>query len=90
MSKDRVVATYYVETPLSLQRAAEVIAGEQSTGTFTAVPGETEEVKDRHAARIELVEELDEAGAPALPGAAVPPGHDGRYRRGGSRCRSRC
>ncbi|WNQ13607.1 ribulose-bisphosphate carboxylase large subunit family protein [Paenibacillus aurantius] len=82
MSKDRVVATYYVETPFSLQRAAEVIAGEQSTGTFTAVPGETEEVKDRHAARIELVEELDEAGAPALPGAAVPPGHDGRFRRG--------
>lgn len=36
---ERVLAEYFVETPWTLARAAEVIAGEQSTGTFTAVPG---------------------------------------------------
>ena len=40
---ERVFATYRVETPLPLQRAAEVLAGEQSSGTFVAVPGETDE-----------------------------------------------
>ena len=75
-------AVYLVETPYSLERAAEVIAGEQSTGTFTAVPGETEALKRRHGARVEAIEALDEAPAPALPGAKLPPGHDGTFRRG--------
>jgi hypothetical protein len=35
-------ATYRVETPLELERAAAVLAGEQSSGTFVDVPGETE------------------------------------------------
>ncbi|GBF78519.1 putative ribulose 1,5-bisphosphate carboxylase, partial [Paenibacillus sp. 598K] len=53
MSGERVKAVYLAETPYTLERAAEVIAGEQSTGTFTAVPGETEALKARHGARIE-------------------------------------
>ncbi|GIO14973.1 ribulose-1,5-bisphosphate carboxylase/oxygenase large subunit [Cohnella xylanilytica] len=79
---DRVVALYFVETPYSLERAAEVIAGEQSTGTFTAVPGETASLKERHGAQIEWIVPLEETEAPTLPGAKLPRGHDGRYRRG--------
>lgn len=79
---ERVKAVYLVETPYTLERAAEVIAGEQSTGTFTAVPGETEALKARHGARIEAIEPLESATAPSLPGAKLPSGHDGQYRRG--------
>ena len=35
----RVYATYFVETPNDVQRAAEVIAGEQSSGTFSPRAG---------------------------------------------------
>lgn len=82
VSSDRVTAVYLVETPYSLERAAEVIAGEQSTGTFTAVPGETARLKELHGARIERIEPQDESAQPSLPGAKLPAGHDGRYNRG--------
>jgi ribulose-bisphosphate carboxylase large chain len=76
----RVRAEYLLETPLSLEEAAEAIAGEQSSGTFLSVPGETDELRERFGAAVESVEELEEAAEPALPGARTPP--DGRYRRG--------
>ncbi|WP_306220116.1 ribulose-bisphosphate carboxylase large subunit family protein [Cohnella sp. WQ 127256] len=82
LDQDRVTAVYLVETPYSLQRAAEVIAGEQSTGTFTAVPGETDELKRKHGARVEKIVELERVGEPSLPGSKTPPGHDGFYNRG--------
>lgn len=82
MVQDRVTAVYLVETPYALQRAAEVIAGEQSTGTFTAVPGETDELKRKHGARVERIVELETVGVPSLPGSKTPQGHDGLYRRG--------
>jgi ribulose-bisphosphate carboxylase large chain len=41
----RITATYYIETPYAPEQAATVLAGEQSSGTFVAVPGETEELK---------------------------------------------
>lgn len=82
MDQERVKATYYVETPYALERAAEVIAGEQSTGTFTAVPGETDALKAKHAARIVSIEALEEVAAPTLPGAKPPAKHDGTFRRG--------
>lgn len=82
MNKERVTAVYLVETPYSLERAAEVIAGEQSTGTFTAVPGETDSLKERHGAKIERIVPLEESGAASLPGSKTPAGHDGKYRRG--------
>ncbi|WP_274648676.1 ribulose-bisphosphate carboxylase large subunit family protein [Paenibacillus humicola] len=68
-----VIATYLIETPHSLQRAAEVMAGEQSTGTFVSVPGETAELKALHQARILSIEALEEHGSPALPGAYLAP-----------------
>ncbi|MFC4600526.1 ribulose-bisphosphate carboxylase large subunit family protein [Cohnella hongkongensis] len=78
----RVIATYLAETPFTLERAAEAIAGEQSTGTFTAVPGETTALKERFGARIERVVALEQVRQPSLPGAAIPPGHNDVYTRG--------
>lgn len=65
---ERITATYYIETPLDLERAAQVLAGEQSSGTFIAVPGETEALKTRFAARVESITKLDTASEPAIPG----------------------
>lgn len=64
----RITATYLIETPYELEQAAAVLAGEQSSGTFVAVPGETEELKSRFAARVESIEPLEEVNQPALPG----------------------
>lgn len=50
------------------------MAGEQSTGTFVRVAGETDELRERCGARIESLIELGEAAAPSLPGAWAPTG----------------
>lgn len=65
---ERIHATYWLETPLAPQRAAEIIAGEQSSGTFLALANETDALKARSGARIERLEVLDVVGAPSLPG----------------------
>ena len=44
---DQILATYLIETPLEVERAAEMIAGEQSCGTFVRVKGETDELQAR-------------------------------------------
>lgn len=66
---ERITATYFIETPYAPEKAAAVLAGEQSSGTFVAVPGETEELKQRFAARVESVELLETVSQPAIPGA---------------------
>lgn len=69
----RIEADYLVETAFDPRRAVEAMAGEQSSGTFVAVPGETPELKERAAARIERLEVLPEhVAAPSLPGAGRP------------------
>jgi ribulose-bisphosphate carboxylase large chain len=75
---ERIKAQYYIETPYAVEKAAAVLADEQSSGTFVAVPGETEELKNRFAARVEHIEHLETVSEPAIPGASSP---DGRYRR---------
>lgn len=65
---ERVVAKYLVETPRDLTAAAATLAGEQSCGTFIEIPGETAELKERFAARVEEITELDSSPTPALPG----------------------
>lgn len=72
MSDDRIRATYLIETAGEPGDAAALMAGEQSSGTFLAVPGETETLKQRHAARVELVEEVESVSEPSLPGARPP------------------
>jgi len=75
---ERITATYYIETPYAPEKAASVLAGEQSSGTFVAVPGETEELKQRFAGRVESVEVLETVNEPAIPGATSK---DGKYHR---------
>ncbi|HEX6427937.1 MAG TPA: ribulose-bisphosphate carboxylase large subunit family protein [Niastella sp.] len=75
---ERITATYYIETPLAPEAAATVLAGEQSSGTFIAVPGETEELKQRFAARVEKVTPLETVTTPAMPGATSS---SGQYNR---------
>jgi ribulose-bisphosphate carboxylase large chain len=77
----RIYAKYLIETAYPLSDAAEVLAGEQSSGTFVKVPGETEELRERHAATVEKIDELEPVDAPSLPGAAVPKGKPPVYRR---------
>jgi len=64
---ERVIATYRVETSLPVAQAAATLAGEQSSGTFVAVPGETAELKQRYAARVEKITELETVSSPSLP-----------------------
>lgn len=64
----RFEADYLIETPVDPAEAAGVMAGEQSSGTFVTVPGETPELRERSAARVEAVEVLGEVVVPSLPG----------------------
>lgn len=69
----RIVATYFIETAHPLQDAAAAMAGEQSSGTFRPVPGETPELIERYGARVEAIEDLGEIeGDPALPNSRAP------------------
>jgi ribulose-bisphosphate carboxylase large chain len=70
----RIEADYLIETAYDPLKAAEAMAGEQSSGTFVAVPGETPELKQRSAARVESLQIEDAVDAPSLPGAGRPKG----------------
>ncbi|WP_297355659.1 ribulose-bisphosphate carboxylase large subunit family protein [Paraburkholderia sp.] len=74
---ERIHATYWLETGDDPRRAAEVIAGEQSSGTFVALATETPELKARSGARVERLEVLGESNAPSLGGGMASP----RYKR---------
>ncbi len=76
-------ARYLVETPEVLEKTAEVIAGEQSSGTFLALPGETSELKDRSRARVLSIRPLPPVDGPSLASAEmVRRGRTGPCRRG--------
>src|SRR5450756_841178 len=57
-----VIATYYTAWPkeLNIVALSPVLAIEQSTGTWTPVPGETPEVRARHVAKVIGVYEAPE------------------------------
>lgn len=76
-STERVQARYWIETAYPLEDAAAIMAGEQSTGTFVRVPGETDELRERYAARVERIAELGTVDAPSLSGSGVPKKHAG-------------
>lgn len=75
---ERITAKYFIETPFEIEQAAQVLAGEQSSGTFVEVPGETEELKSRFAARVESIMPLEIVTEPAIPGAMSK---SGKYHR---------
>jgi ribulose-bisphosphate carboxylase large chain len=68
----RIRARYWIETAFPLEDAAEIMAGEQSTGTFIRVPGETSELRARFAAKVEQITELETVDRPSLPGSGTP------------------
>jgi len=73
----RIEARYWIETAYPLADAAAMMAGEQSTGTFVRVPGETDELRERYAARVEQIEELGTVDEPSLTGSGLPKHHAG-------------
>jgi len=82
MDPNRLQAVYLLETPLDPADVAEVLAGEQSSGTFVRVAGETDALRQRSRASVDRVEELDAASAPSLPNAWLErQGRKGPWRR---------
>ena len=82
MPASRIEADYLLETPADPNRVAELMAGEQSSGTFVAIPGETEELKARSAAQVMRLEILDVTTAgPSLPSAGARLDAGTRYTR---------
>jgi ribulose-bisphosphate carboxylase large chain len=76
-------ARYLVESSVALARVADIIAGEQSSGTFVALPGETGELRERAAARVTAVEPLPDAVHASLHSAhAQRRGQLGPFHRG--------
>lgn len=66
---DTLRAHYLIETPLEPARVAEVLAGEQSSGTFVRVAGETDALRARSRAVVSALTELEPLDAPSLPSA---------------------
>lgn len=66
---DFLQADYLIETPLDPARVAEVMAGEQSSGTFVRVAHETDELRARSRAVVERVDEIESLPQPSLPNA---------------------
>ena len=71
---ERILARYLIETAHDPLQAAEVMAGEQSAGTFVKVPGESPELQKRYGARVESVEVGNEVSKASLPGSTPPKG----------------
>lgn len=77
-----IEAEYLVESPLDPEKVAAIIAGEQSSGTFVRVAGETDELRERAAARVLSLEEIASRERPSLSSAWVEAkGLTGPFRR---------
>jgi ribulose-bisphosphate carboxylase large chain len=72
--KEIVSASYLIETAYELDKAAEIMAGEQSCGTFVRTPGETDELRLNHSAVVESIQDLGLVEQPTLSGAKIPKG----------------
>lgn len=67
----RLTARYSIESSIDPERAAALLAGEQSSGTFVQVPGESDELRSRHGAEVTAVRVLGTV-APSLPSRSAP------------------
>jgi len=63
---DRVDAWYLIQTPIDPRRAAELMASEQSIGSFKRVQGETDDVVARFGGRVDDVQVIANGDEPAL------------------------
>jgi len=70
--KHPLTARYWIETPCSLEQAAAMMAGEQSSGTFVKLKEETDDFSQRHSARVVDIKPLGTVARPSLPGARSP------------------
>lgn len=81
--RDEFRARYFVESDEPIQKAAEIIAGEQSSGTFLALAAETDELRQRSRARVTRIDPLPPAHEPTLHSAHIERrGFAGPYHRG--------
>jgi len=66
-----VTAPYEIESPLGIARGAEVLASEQSSGSFGKIAHDTDALRARHGARIDSLEVRCELRGqwPPLPSA---------------------
>ena len=67
MADDRILATYRIETPHPVEVALEKLVSLISTGTFTPVPGETDEVRARFGVEVVQITSLPPVDRPSLP-----------------------
>jgi ribulose-bisphosphate carboxylase large chain len=67
--QNRLTADYWVETSMGMEKSLLTMAGEQSTGTFVKIPGESSELMEKYAARIDDISEITEVSSPTLPHA---------------------
>ncbi|SEJ60926.1 ribulose-bisphosphate carboxylase large chain [Azotobacter beijerinckii] len=56
--REEFTARFFVESSYPIEQVSEVIAGEQSSGTFISLPGESAELKERSRARVISVKPL--------------------------------
>ena len=76
-------ARYFIESAVPIEQAAEMIAGEQSSGTFLSLPGETDALKSRSRARVTRIDALPPVVEPSLRSAFVERrAHQGVFHRG--------
>ena len=67
MAKDEIRVTYRLESAGDIAALADKIASDQSTGTFTELPGETDAVRARCAARVVSIHSLEPIDVPSIP-----------------------
>lgn len=67
MSRSTINVTYRLETNGDIEKLAAKIASDQSTGTFTELPNETDEVRARCAATVTNITPLEPADHPSFP-----------------------
>lgn len=77
MTNAFITLTYLIETPGNPERLAAKIASDQSTGTFVPLPGETEELKNRVAARVVAYRPLAPVTKSSFPSDDAGPFHRG-------------
>lgn len=73
MTGTSIRVTYRLETSGSIEALAAKIASDQSTGTFTELPGETAEVQARCAASVVEITMLPPTDTPSIPDAGPGP-----------------
>ena len=67
----RLKASFLIESAVEVERAAALLAGEQSCGTFIRIAGETDELRERHGAEVINIERLGRV-TPSLPSRHTP------------------